>query len=172
MAPNPTPDANDVDSQQSAEVALINDRQLLERFAEMAVLIPGDLGGGVEDILSKILSAKSWDELDEPWETSDIDDIEGKTMRITKVTRRPSTFRGGLGVFLVVHLLDPKSGKEYVKTTGSISVVGQIARAYALGVESMTVQWLRAERPSESGYYPQHLKVLDAVIPARGNARH
>lgn len=169
MAPRNTPDATDVDTQQSAEVALINDTKLLERFAEMAVMIPGDLGGGVEDILAKILSAESWDQLDEPWETSEIDDIEGKTMRITKVTRRPSTFKGGLGVFLVVHLLDPKTGKEYVKTTGSISVVGQIARAYALGVESMTVQWLRAERPSESGYYPQHLKVLDAIVPGKGN---
>jgi hypothetical protein len=155
----------DVDQQQSAEVALINDAALLAEFAEMAVMIPADLGGGTEDILRKILSAETWDQLDEPWETSEIDDILGKTLHITKVTRRPSTFAGGLGVFLVIHLTDSKTGKEYVKTTGSISVVGQIARAYALGVTAMTVQWLRAERPSASGYYPQHLRVIDAATP-------
>lgn len=162
---NNTP-GTDVDNQQSQEVALINDAKLLEQFAEMAVMIPADLGGGTEDILRKILSAKTWDQLDEPWQTSQVDDILGKTLRITKVVRRPSTYAGGLGVFLVVHLTDTKTGKEYVKTTGSVSVVGQIARAYALGVTAMTVQWCRAERPSESGYYPQHLKVLDAATPA------
>lgn len=170
MAPRGNTTPTDVDEQQSAEVALINDQHLLEQFAEMAVMIPADIGGGTEDILRKILSATSWDQLDEPWETSEIDDIVGKTLRITHVKRRPSTFRGGLGVFLVVYLTDPRTNKEYVKTTGSVSVVGQIARAYALGVTSMTVQWMRSERPTDNGYYPQHLKVLDAVIPARSDA--
>lgn len=160
----------DVDEQQSNEVALINDARLLESFAEMAVMIPADLGGGTEDILRKILSAKTWDELDEPWETSDIDDILGKTLRITRVVRRPSTFKDGLGVFLVVHLFDPKTGKEYVKTTGSVSVVGQLARAYALGITAMQVQWCRAERPSTAGYFPQHLKVIDAATPDGADA--
>jgi hypothetical protein len=160
----------DVDEQASAEVALIDDRELLGQFAEMAVMIPADDGGGTEDILRKILGAATWDQLDEPWETSEVDDIIGKTLRITKVTRRPSTFAGGLGVFLIVHLTDPRTQKEYVKTTGSISVVGQLARAYALGATAMTVQWCRAERPSENGYYPQHLKFVDAHIPGQGDA--
>lgn len=164
MASKDTP-ATDVDTQQSTEVALINDTALLERFAEMAVMIPADLGSGTEDILAKILSAKTWDQLDEPWETTDIEDILGKSLRITKVQRRPSTMKGGLGVFLVIHMQDAKTGAEYVKTTGSVSVVAQIARAYALGVTSMLVEWCRAERPTENGYYPQHLKVLDAVVP-------
>jgi hypothetical protein len=155
----------DVDQQQGAEVALIQDAQLLEQFAEMAVMIPGDLGGGTEDILRKILSAQTWDQLDEPWETSSIDDIIGKTLHVTKVVRRPSTFRDGLGVFLVITMQDAKTGKEYVKTTGSVAVVGQIARAYALGITALTVEWCRADRPSASGYYPQHLRVIDAATP-------
>jgi hypothetical protein len=158
--------STDVDEQQSTEVALINDAKLLEAFAEMAVMIPADLGGGTEDILRKILSAQTWDQLDEPWETSEIDDILGKTLHVTKVVRRPSTIQGGLGIFLVVHLLDTTNGKEYVKTTGSVSVVGQLARAYALGCTALTVQWLRSERPSANGYYPQHLRVIDAAMPA------
>lgn len=158
-----TPARTDVDDQQGAEVAVITNKAILAQFAEMAVAIPADLGGGTEDILAKILAAETWDQLDEPWETSDIDDILGKELTITKVTRRPSTFRGGLGVFLVVHLMDKRSGKEYVKTTGSVSVVGQIARAYFIGAMPLTVEWVRADRPSDNGYYPQHLKVLDGV---------
>lgn len=169
MATSNTPAPTDVDEQQSQEVALINDAKLLESFAEMAVMIPADLGGGTEDILRKILSAKTWDELDEPWETSEVDDILGKHLHVTKVTRRPSTFRSGLGVFLVVHLLDTKTRKEYVKTTGSVAVVGQLARAYALGVTALTIEWCRADRPTDSGYYPQHLRIIDAAMPDPGD---
>jgi len=159
-----------VDDQQSAEVAVINDEALLAKFAEMAVMIPADVGGGVEDILAKILSATTWDQLDEPWETSTVDDILGKTLRITSVVRRPSTFHSGLGLFVIVKLLDPRNGTEYVKTTGSVSIVAQLARAYAMGVTAMTVQWCRAERPSENGFYPQHLKIIDATIPDKASA--
>lgn len=167
---NPTP-PQDVDDQQSQEVALINDAAILQQFAEMAVAIPADLGGGTEDIVRKILAATSWDQLDEPWETSSVDDILGKTLRIEKVVRRPSTYQGGLGVFLIVHLVDPRDQKKYVKTTGSVSIVAQLARAYFLGVTALTIQWCRAERPSESGYYPQHLKIIDAAMPEHGNAK-
>lgn len=169
MARNPTPPL-DESEQASTEVALINDAALLEHFAEMAVMIPSEDGSGTENILRKILSAKTWDELDEPWETSDIDDILGKDLSVTKVTRRPSSYAGGLGVFLVVHLMDQKTGQEYVKTTGSVSVVAQFARAYALGITAMTIRWLRSDRPSENGYYPQHLRIIDAATPGRTSA--
>lgn len=161
-----------VDEQQSAEVALINDEALLQAFGEMAVMIPSDDGSGTERILAKILSAKTWDQLDEPWEASSIDDILGKQLHVTKVTRSPSTFKGGLGIFLVVHLQDAKTGQEYVKTTGSVSVVAQLARAYALGITAMTVQWERAERPTPGGYYPQHLRVIDAATPDKSSGKH
>jgi hypothetical protein len=170
MAPNQP--AESVDTQASAEVALINDRELIERFAEMAVMIPADNSGGTEDILRKILSAETWGQLDEPWQATQVDDILGKTLHITKVTRRPSTMAGGLGQFLVIHLQDAKTGKEYVKTTGSIAVVGQIARAYALGVTALTVEWCKAERPSASGFYPQHLRVIDAATSDAATAKH
>jgi hypothetical protein len=170
MARNDNPQTPDEGEQASTEVALINDTALLAQFGEMAVAIPSDIGGGTEDILRKVLQAATWEQLDEPWRTSDVEDILGKTLRITKVVRRPSTFSEGLGVFLVVHLTDPKDGKEYVKTTGSVSVVAQLARAYFLGVTNMLVKWCRAERQSERGYYPQHLEVVDASTPVKSSA--
>lgn len=170
MANANTPSRQSVDDQQSAEVATITDTKLLEAFAEMAVMIPASNGGGTEDILAKILSATTWDQLDEPWETSDVDDIIGKRLKLTRVERRPSTFRGGLGVFLVCHLLDPKTGKEYVKTTGSVAVVGQIASLFAHGWFPAMVEWCKSERPSERGYYPQHLRVHDIFTDTPGNA--
>lgn len=159
-----------VDEQQGAEVALIQNEALLQQFAEMAVLIPADSGNATEDILGKILSATTWDELDRPWEASSVDDILGKQLHVTKVTRRPSTFAGGLGVFLVVHLRDAKTGEEYIKTTGSVAIVGQLARAYALGATAMTIMWCKADKPSASGFFPQHLRIIDAHAPGKGDA--
>lgn len=154
-----------VDQQASTEVAVITDRKLLEQFAEMAVAIPGELDGGTEDILRKVLSATTWQQIDEPWRTSDVDDIVGKELRVIKVTRRPSTFAGGLGVFLIVKLQDPRTETEYVKTTGSISVVGQFARLYFLGATGITIRWHKAKRQTESGFWPQHIEVVDAHVP-------
>lgn len=141
------------------------DEQLLRQFGEMAVAIPSDDGSGTDDILRKILSARTWDDLDAPWETSDVSDLAGKTLHITKVTRRPSRKRGGLGIFLVVHMTDAKTGQEHVKTTGSVSVVGQLAWLYFKGATAVTVKWHRADEPTEGGFYPQHLEIVDAHVP-------
>lgn len=162
----PGTDVQTVDEQASTEVATIIDQKLLEQFAEMAVMIPADLGGGTEDILRKILSAKTWDQIDEPWRSTSVDDILGKHLRVTKVTRRPSTYDGGLGMFLIVHLKDIKGGKEYVKSTGSISVVGQFAALYAMGARDIIIEWCKAKRPSESGYFPQHIVIHSAAVAA------
>ena len=158
------------DPSESQEVALIQDRKLLEQFAEMAVMIPAEDGNGNESILRQILSASSWAELDKPWESSSIDDIIGLPLTITKVLRRPSTFAGGLGVFLVLFMQDKRSGKEYVKATGSLAVVGQVVRGYALGAMPMSVEWCKSKRPTEDGYYPQHLRLLDGVTRAPADA--
>jgi len=165
MANASTPARQDVDHQQSAEVATITNKQLLAQFAEMATMIPAELEDGTEAILARILSAETWDDLDAPWETSSVEDILGKTLRIEKVTRRPSTFKGGLGMFLVVTLKDHKTGDTYIKTTGSVAIVGQIAAAYAKGWMPVEVEWMQAERPTENGYYPQHLRITDSFAP-------
>lgn len=166
MASTKDAPVTDAGEQQSAEVATITDKKLLEQFAEMAVAIPSDVGGGTEDILRKLFAATTWDQLNEPWEATKVDDILGKPMRLKSVVRRPSSFAGGLGIMLVVKLEDARTGKEHVKATGSVSVVGQLAWLYYSRATAVLVEWCRADRPSTGGYYPQHLKILDAHIPA------
>lgn len=166
----PGTEVQTVDDQAATEVATIIDQKLLEQFAEMAVMIPADLGGGTEDILRKILSAKTWDQIDEPWRSTSVDDILTKRLRVTKVTRRPSTFEGGLGMFLIVHLTDIKGGKEYVKSTGSVAVVGQFAALYAMGAKDIIIEWCKAKRPSESGYFPQHIVIHSATVAGQNGS--
>lgn len=157
--------------QASAEVATITDMDLLRQFGEMAVAIPAEPGGGTEDILKRVLGAKTWDELDQPWRTSDIKDILGKRLRLVSVNRRPSTFDGGLGQFCVVKLTDPRDGKEYVKTTSSVAIVGQLAWLYFNNATAVTVEWCQATRATERGYFPQHLIIHDAHVPGQGDGQ-
>lgn len=160
----------DESAQAAKSVATITDRALLERFAEMAVAIPADMAEGTEEILRTILSAVSWEDVNKPWDVSDVADILGKHLHVTSVTRRPSTFQGGLGMFLVIKLYDPKTKKEHVKTTSSVSVVGQFASLFFLGATAITIEWCRSERPTKAGYYPEHILVIDAHVPARDGA--
>ncbi len=67
MATSKTPVPMSEATQASTEVALIGDRELLQQFAEMAVMIPAEDGNGAENILRSILSATTWEELSKPW---------------------------------------------------------------------------------------------------------
>lgn len=152
-----------VDEQQKADVAVINNERLLAKFAEMAVLIPREDGNGTENILEQILNAETWEALDEPWQSTDVDDILGRRLTLLRAIRRPSSFKDGLGQFVVCFMRDKKTGKEVVKATGAIAIVAQVARAYALQCFPLEIEWCRADRPTENGYYPQHLAVFDGV---------
>lgn len=159
------------DEQQSAEVATISDPGLLAQFAEMAAALPAEPGGGTEDILKRILGARTWDELDRPWRTDSIKDILGKQLRLVSVQRRPSTYDGGIGLFCIVKATDPKTGEEHVKTTSSVAVIGQLCWLYFHNASAILFEWCQAVRPTERGYYPQHLKIIDAAIPGPGDGQ-
>jgi len=49
--------------------------------------------------------------------------------------------------------------EEIVWTTGSVSVVAQLVKAFMLGALPLYATIRKAERPTANGYYPQHLEV-------------
>jgi hypothetical protein len=134
--------------------------ELATQFAQMAMMIPSETGDAVENILAAVLAAPSWEKLADPWESADAEALVGKMLCIQSLVRRPSDFRDGLGVFLVVHATDVKSGEAVTFTTGSVSVVGQLVRAYAMGWLPIYAEMIVATRQTESGYRPHHLKFL------------
>jgi hypothetical protein len=125
----------------------------------MATLVPSETGDAVESILDAILNAPTWEQLSAPWETAEVEALAGRVLRIDSIVRRPSDFRDGLGVFLVVHYVDVTSGETGVLTTSSVSVVAQLVKAYAAGWLPIYASFVIAERPTEAGYRPHHLKV-------------
>lgn len=131
---------------------------LIERFAQMATMIPSEDGQAYERIVEAILSSATIDALDEPWESTKAELLLGKTLLINGLTRRPSDFKSGLRIFLVVDSVDTATGERVVWTTGSVAIVAQLVRAYALGALPCYAELIIAERPTEAGYRPHHLK--------------
>lgn len=139
--------------------------ELVSQFAGMAMLIPSETTDAVESIISQILAAPGWDMLDDPWETTDAKRLAGRIFTIDSLTRRPSQFKDGLGVFLVVHSTDAQTGEQFVWTSSAMGVVAQLVRAYAADWLPLYATLVIAERPTESGYYPHHLKFHGPTKP-------
>lgn len=131
----------------------------LKMFANMVTMIPEAEGDAYDAILTSLLGATSWDQLDDPWDSSKTEALIGVEQKITAITRRPSTYKGGLGMFLVVHAEDMRNGKPLVWSTGSVAMVGQLVRAYAAGWLPLYAEIIIAANPTSRGYYPQHLQI-------------
>lgn len=147
-------------SEPGTEVAVTQplSAELVQQFAQMAMLIPSETTDAMESIVSAILNAPTWRELDDPWQSRGAEKVEGKRLRIDDITRRPSDYRDGLSIFLVVHCTDVTNGEKVVWTTSSTGIVAQLVRAYAAGWLPVLAQVVIAKRATESGYRPHHLQ--------------
>lgn len=135
--------------------------ETIEKFRAIVAALPQPEGSADDRIVSMLLDAASWEELDAPWQTTDLERLLGHDLRIESVSAMPSAFADGLGFFLVVNSYDMESGEELTWTTGSVSVVAQLAKAAHAGWLPLRAQLVQAERPTRRGYYPQHLVITD-----------
>jgi hypothetical protein len=154
-------------SSQEIAVAAPMSAELVEQFARMAMLVPSETSDAVESIITAILNAPSWDHLDDPWESSKAEALAGVVFRIEDVTRRPSDYRDGIGIFLVVHSLNVSTGEKFVWTTSATSVVAQLVHAYVAGWLPLHAELVIAARATERGYRPHHLKFHGPGAPPR-----
>lgn len=152
-----------------AEVATTTDQapapisaEVAERVRAAVVTIPGDDGSGAERIVTQLLDAETVDDLNAPWDATNGRALNGKRLTIRGVTQRPSNFEDGAGVFLVADAVDTKTGEACTFTTSALSVVIQLARAHQLGLFPIIADVVVADRPTERGFYPYHLRVIAA----------
>jgi len=141
--------------------------EVAERVREAVRGIPGDDGSGAERIITQLLDATSIDDLNAPWDGTSSRNLAGKRLTIRGITQRPSQFEDGAGIFLVADAVDAKTGEPAVFTTSAVSVVIQLARAWQLGLFPLIADVVVAERPTERGFYPIHLRIVAAGNTAR-----
>lgn len=123
--------------------------------------VPVAGGAGLESMLLQIAAAQDARELDAPWRSSGLEEWANQPLVIRALRRMPSEFEGGLPFFLLVDAAVRATGETVTVTTGAVSVVAQLAKAWSLGaIPGLVVVPRIASRPSARGYYPMHLEVV------------
>lgn len=135
------------------------DPAMVEAYSSMLASVPDSGGDGMEGILQQLLEAGDASELDAPWRSAGLELYRNTPLVIRSIRKVPSEFEGGLPWFLVLDAAVLGSGELVTITTGAVSVVAQLARAWAMGALPLKVIPRQSDRPSKSGYYPQHLEV-------------
>lgn len=149
------------DGQAGTEVAPVISDQTMQIFASMAAGIPeADDSEAYESIVSQLLGAAGVDDLNAPWDTEAADRLAGHQLVIQELTRRPSDFIGGLGMYLVAKGVDQANGERFTWPTGSIAIVAQLARAYFLGGVPIVAQVVVGDANPRTGRKPQHLQIV------------
>ena len=134
--------------------------ELIATFSAMVTIVPEDDSNAMENILTAVLTASTWEALGDPWETDTAEKLAGKTFLIERVTRHDSDIAGGLPYFLVMHGTDMRTGESIAAPTGSLAVMAQLVRAHTSGWLPLFAQLIIAERPTKEGFRPQHLKFV------------
>ena len=147
--------------------SLIMSERTRELFLPMVMMVPESEGDGADRIVLAILQAASWDELSDPWNAEKTAALADVDLAMHTITRHVSSYTEGMGVFLVVHCKRLDTDEECVFATGSVSIVAQLVRAYALGAFPIYGQIKRSDKPTAKGYYPMHLDITASAAGMR-----
>ena len=151
------------DNQQLAEYnADVLDSQpaLRQAFMMMLVEVPEPSDDAAASIVGAILAAEDVDDLDKPWDSEGMRPLAGRVIVVNEITRRPSDYADGLGVYLGCDCTLEATGEKLFVTTGSVSIVAQLVRAFTLGKLPLKVIPTEAKKPSANGYLPMHLEIV------------
>lgn len=125
--------------------------------------IPEAEDDAVEKILHQLLGAQSPDQLDDPWKSEGLRRLVDVPIRIDRVTRRPSDYEDGLGVYLLIEGHNLRTDQPVTVTTGSASVCAQLVIAHRNGWLPLTVYPRGPKRPKANGRFPMHLEITTAA---------
>jgi hypothetical protein len=135
---------------------------VITAYEAMLAEVPDAGNEGIEGILEQIATATSAQELDEPWRAGGLGKYVDVPLVVTGIRKMPSDFGSGLAFFLVVDGAVRATGEKVAVTTGSVSVVAQLVKAWSLNAFPLLVVPRLAKRPTKDGYYPQHLEIVGA----------
>lgn len=152
-----TDDSAVVPVTESAPVPLA--RGVVETYESMIATVPEAGGDGFDSILAAIALATDARDLDAPWRSEGLTAFANVPLVLTGIRRMPSDYPGGLPWFLIVDGAIEETGETIAITTGAVSVVAQLVKAWALDAFPLRVVPRVATRPSRNGYFPQHLEM-------------
>ena len=129
-------------------------------FAELVAAIPAaGTDTGAMAIVSRMLDAEAPGDLNTVGELPGGEDVAGRVIVVTGLTRHQSDYEGALGVYLVVDAVDATTGEVLRFGTGSTGIIAALAVAHSRGWLPPKCEVVKASKPTKSGYYPHNLRV-------------
>lgn len=135
-------------------------QSVVQVYQAMIDQVPDAGQDGMEGILAQLAEATDVGQLDEPWRSGGLGELASRPLRIDSIAKMPAEFDGPIPYFLIVRGYLADTGEKFTASTGAVSVVGQLVRAYAIGAFPLACVLRIADRPSAAGYFPQHLEMI------------
>lgn len=129
-----------------------------EAMTLMVDELPEADGDAMDRILAQLLTAETPGDLNRPWEASGIEHLLDVSLLIKTVTRAPSDFADGIGVYVVITAENIRTDREIVVTTGSTAVIAQLIMAHRNGWLPIVATPRGPKRPPKNGRTPYHLE--------------
>lgn len=152
----------------STEAPTILPAAVVATYSSMLEAVPESGGDGMAGILESLAAATDASDLDAPWRTEGLEAFLNTELSILRIRKVPSDYQGGLEWFLVADAAIVATGELVTFTTGAVSVVAQLVKAFALDAFPWRVIPRQSDRPSARGYFPQHLEVVAKQAAAKG----
>jgi len=152
--------SGEVVEEQTAELASLAPA-LVEQFTTVLNVVPeAPPEEAMERIVAQILESEAPYQLDQPWNAHGMRDLAGRVIRVQDVKRLPSEYTDGLGVYMGCTCVLEATGEYVFVTTGSVSIMAQLAQAYRKGMLPLEVVPRVAEKASRNGFFPMHLEIV------------
>lgn len=148
------------DNDQAGSELTVLSPAVVATYEAMIATVPEAGAGGFESILEQLANATDVYQLDAPWRSAGLADYRNRRLVVTGIRRMVSDFAGGLPWFLILDAADRETGEKLAITTGAVSVVAQLVKAWDLGKFPLEVIPRVADRASSAGYYPMHLEMV------------
>lgn len=147
---------------QAGEIVITRD-DILRRLVAMVEAIPEPESGDDSAILTALLDAQTYDDINAPWRADGMLPYLGREIIIRGARRLASDFENGLGYFLALDIVDPETGESHVALTGSTSILAQLAAVHRVNGWPIRATPVQAKRAKPGRTPAQH---LDNVGPA------
>lgn len=135
------------------------DPALIERFAGMVFLFDPVESDGGASLVEQLLNTRDVSQLDAPWQQKDEDEILNRWLEIRGAHWEYSDYSEGTGVYLQIDAVDIEKSQRVRVSSGSVSVIAQLAAVQSLGAFPITAMIVRAQKKTKQGFYPKHLEV-------------
>lgn len=131
----------------------------VEAYSQMITMVPAGQSDGF-DIIVRIASATSWEDVNVSEDgLPDTKDQLGRRLRFESISRRESDKQNDNPWYFVVEATDLKTGEAIRFSTGSQTIMAQLATLYVKGWLPVIGEVVQSERETRAGFRPFALQV-------------